>query len=377
MTAIVPLSEVTTINKQRFLAELGKLLTFMYEEDRQRAIAMYAKMFEDAPDEQALLQVLGSPTRQAVIVARAYNAKERKLQVEAQSRELEEDEQESPDYLLAIQEIYDKAIPEPVSGAPLEDQFSLFDEPEDEPEDEPDEEEALPVAPLPEEEDLTPPEEPVEPAPAAALPPDPVEPEPEAAEAEEAPADGDEVDAFLASFTIEGDELIDRQTEAEAQSEAEEAALPEEAAEPETPTAPEADSPDEEEAEDEDEADEEDEAPRAATTRRAKPLLLILYILLAIPVCLVGVAVLLIPTLLSLGLAVGVIAVGAALLITAFSGFAVLADILLVLGAALVVLALGLLLLWLFIWFIGGPIVGLIRGAFRLGGRWCYEEVAA
>ena len=61
---------MTTINKQKFLAELGKLLTFMYEEDRQTALAMYVKMFEDAEDERALLQALISPTRQAVIVAR-------------------------------------------------------------------------------------------------------------------------------------------------------------------------------------------------------------------------------------------------------------------------------------------------------------------
>ena len=80
-------SEVTDINRQKFLAELAKLLTFMYEEDRQEALAMYAGMFEDAEDEQALIQALVSPTRQAVVIARAYNDKERKLQVHAQSRE--------------------------------------------------------------------------------------------------------------------------------------------------------------------------------------------------------------------------------------------------------------------------------------------------
>ena len=61
---------MTAINKQRFLAELSKLLTFMYEEDRQTALAMYGRMFDEADDEQALLLELGSPTRQAVIVAR-------------------------------------------------------------------------------------------------------------------------------------------------------------------------------------------------------------------------------------------------------------------------------------------------------------------
>ena len=52
-----------------------------------------------------------------------------------------------------------------------------------------------------------------------------------------------------------------------------------------------------------------------------------------------------------------------------------IADILLVLGCALVVLALGLLLAWTFIWFIGGAIPGLIRGVSALRRKWCYKEV--
>ena len=43
---------------------------------------------------------------------------------------------------------------------------------------------------------------------------------------------------------------------------------------------------------------------------------------------------------------------------------------------SLVLLAVGLLFTWLFIWFIGGAIAGLIRGVIRLGGKWCYKEVA-
>ena len=38
-------------------------------------------------------------------------------------------------------------------------------------------------------------------------------------------------------------------------------------------------------------------------------------------------------------------------------------------------LALGLLLLWLFVWFVGGAIGGLIRAVTELGRKWCYEEV--
>ena len=39
-------------------------------------------------------------------------------------------------------------------------------------------------------------------------------------------------------------------------------------------------------------------------------------------------------------------------------------------------LALALLFLWLFVWFIGGAIVGLIHGLCVIGGKWCYKEVA-
>ena len=44
-------------------------------------------------------------------------------------------------------------------------------------------------------------------------------------------------------------------------------------------------------------------------------------------------------------------------------------------AAAVIVLALGLLLLWIFVWFIGGAIGGLIRNVLELGRKWCYEEV--
>ena len=101
-------SEVNVINKQKFLAELGKLLTFMYEEDRQTALAMYSRMFDQAEDEQALLSLLVSPTRQAVVVARAYNAKERRLQVHAQFRDQDGGDypqDEIPDFVLAIDKI--------------------------------------------------------------------------------------------------------------------------------------------------------------------------------------------------------------------------------------------------------------------------------
>ena len=128
---------VNNINKQRFLAELSKLLTFMYEEDRQEALAAYSRMFEEAEDEQKLLQILVSPTRQAVIVARAYDAKERKLQVQAQAREDRsgrEADGEEPAYPKAIGKVREEAVEkDALRAAVSEDQISFFAEAENEP----------------------------------------------------------------------------------------------------------------------------------------------------------------------------------------------------------------------------------------------------
>ena len=40
-------------------------MTFMYEEDRERALAMYSSLFDETDDETGVLQMLVSPTRQA------------------------------------------------------------------------------------------------------------------------------------------------------------------------------------------------------------------------------------------------------------------------------------------------------------------------
>ena len=120
---------MNTINRQKFLAELSKLLTFMYEEDRQRALSMYERMFDITEDEQGLIQHLMSPTRQAVIIARAYDAKERKLSVSSQLRgdTDETEESELPKFVLAINKIFDDLFPDSAEDALEEDQVSFFD----------------------------------------------------------------------------------------------------------------------------------------------------------------------------------------------------------------------------------------------------------
>ena len=357
---------MTDINKQKFLAELARLLTFMYEEDRQEALAMYEGMFDEAGDEQTLLQALVSPTRQAVVIARAYNAKERKLQVHAQSRE-DDNAEGDADFVLAINQVRSDALGEQETRPVVdENQFSLFDDLDAEP--------AAPEpAPVAAEEafPVVVPELPAEPAPEATPAEPELSPAPEAEEAvpeepvvEEAVAEGtvsgdvaDEVDAFLADFSLPDDVIA-----------------PDAASQPAEEEAPYVQEellriPDAEEAE--------EKYPIAETVRKPKVALLILFIILAIPLTLIGVVVLLIPTILFLALAAGTIIAGVMILSAAFSGFTMFSDLLVVLGLAIIVLALGLLFLWIFIWFIGGAIVGLVRSVVSLGEQWCYEEVAA
>ena len=359
-------SEVTDINKQKFLAELARLLTFMYEEDRQEALAMYEGMFDEAGDEQTLLQALVSPTRQAVVIARAYNAKERKLQVHAQSRE-DDNAEGDADFVLAINQVRSDALGEQETRPVVdENQFSLFDDLDAEP--------AAPEpAPVAAEEafPVVVPELPAEPAPEATPAEPELSPAPEAEEAvpeepvvEEAVAEetvsgdvADEVDAFLADFSLPDDVIA-----------------PDAASQPAEEEAPYVQEellriPDAEEAE--------EKYPIAETVRKPKVALLILFIILAIPLTLIGVVVLLVPTILFLALAAGTIIAGVMILSAAFSGFTMFSDLLVVLGLAIIVLALGLLFLWIFIWFIGGAIVGLVRSVVSLGEQWCYEEVAA
>lgn len=372
------------INKQKFLAELGRLLTFMYEEDRQTALAMYSKMFDDAAEEQALLQFLVSPTRQAVVLARSYDAKERKLQVHTQTREEDPNygdyNDQFPPFILAIDDLQQAAAAQgifaPLDTQPVvdEDQFSLFDDmsaPAEEP---------APVQPLTGE--------------AGQLPTVESVPAPEAAEAEPVkdPVSefADAVDAFLADFSIADGELISKHQE-NAGAEPQQAQEPEFDDEPirldtlpaqiplqdEEEYAPmQRPTPEEDLSSFEQSISPVEEDEPAAMVRKAKVFPLIVYIIFSIPITLLGVVLLLIPTIFSLSFAISFVSFGVLVLTGAFAGFSIFADLMVILGLALVLLAIGLLFTWLFIWFIGGAIAGLIRGVIRLGGRWCFKEVA-
>lgn len=348
----------------------------MYEEDRQTALAMYNQLFDEVDDEQGLLQLLVSPTRQAVVIARSYNAKERKLQVHAQSREESEtaDYGTAPEFIGVIDGILEEALSRqaPKTAEVSADQFSMFEDDFFAP---------TPEAPSAEAEvqpEATAAEAAVE-APAEASPAEAAETEAEAAEAE-APAPAapvDEVDAFIADFSIPADQQ-------EFAPEAGEQTAPAEAAEPAAEAAEDAESaegdsaPIEIEEEDVEEYDDgyydEDYEP----VRKPRVFLLILYILLAVPVGLLGILLLIVPTLLFLVLAGLIIAGGVMAVTSAFgSGIAVFADIMVIIGMAFILLALGLLALWIAVWLVGGAMVGLVRGLIHLGGKWCYKEVEA
>lgn len=333
-----------TINKQKFLAELGRLLTFMYDEDRQTALTMYERMFDETADEQGLVQLLVSPTRQAVVLARSYDAKERKLQIESRSRDdnYTPDPEDVPSFVFIIDKTAKQAAELGVKDVKVsEDQFSIFDEASEAPEAETAEEAEEPV-----------------PAPIA------VKEEADAADAEaEAQAEelsdveetANAVDAFLADFSVENGELVFNKAETEEEE------TPEVESEPVA----------------EPEAEVEDEAVAAPVCKtKTNVLLLILYIFFAIPVSLVGIAVLLVPAVLLLALAISLIGTGVSVFGMCFGNFVVIADLMVVLGAGLIISALGLLFAWLFIWFIIRVIFGFIRGVCRLGRKICCKEVA-
>ena len=372
----------------------------MYEEDRQTALAMYNRMFDEAESEQALLQYLVSPTRQAVILARAYNAKERKLQVHTQSREeYEQSTDEMPDFVLAINKLQDEASALKITVPQVsEDQISLFDDSDAVTET------ALAAQentePAADEEEAETQDEAEESPAQKEIPPMFADEPAEEAEPDETNDSvtrlADAVDAFLADFTISNDELIAKakpvaeEEEKAAEPEEEKPAAADEPAEvpaeetvTEQPEEAEVHEPvqaEPEETETETAAvgivETEEEDADAETVRKPIVPLLILYIIFAIPLGLIGILLLLIPALVSLSLAVTAGFLGIYGFAATFTGFAVLADILVVAGVSLILLALALLFLWLFVWFIGGAIVGLIHGLCVLGGKWCYKEVA-
>lgn len=350
---------MTIIDRQKYVAELGKLLSGMAPQDREAVLRGVNARFDEEGDDAAVIASLGSPTFAAVSVLRGYTPPE----------EGASDSVPMPEPRRARPE------PKPVEPEPIEPEPEEPAAPEEAGPEEPEAESAeadepAPVEPVPDEE----PTEPAEPAPEPEAPPAepetepepepeqpeiPAEPaEPEAAE-EPAEAEAPEDAAGPAEEPDEPDQPEEPGTEAEG---------PEEPAEPEEAEAPE-------------EAEENPDLPpfwggppELPKPPKAKVGLLILYIIL-------GVAVGLPLTVLFACVALGIFGCGGALIAAAallvsfcFLGMGVVADILLLAGAALVLAALGLLLLFFAVWFFIRCVVGFVNLILRKGREWCYDH---
>lgn len=357
-------SEVTHTDRQKYMAELSKLLTFMFKEDRAEILAHYNEMFDNAEDEEALMREFGSPTKLAVSISRSYDRDERKLSVNADEKGDAETAVRSPVPQQAVVEKPKEKSSEEYTGtyAEIVEEFRrqraleegteytpiFFDEPTEaanEPETveeveaaEETSEEAAPEA------DKAPESEETEGA----------EPEVEETEAEEAVAEDEPTEARAEEETVE--EEAEPEEAEEAPEEAEEA--PEEVKAPIEEPEPVA------------------EEPQKIAVAKTNVFLLILYLILAIPVGIVGIVLVIV-----LGAAAIIAAaVAAALAIKlfsfAFSGFVTLfADIFMSGGVGLIAAALAILLLWLGVWGIAAGVPGIVKGLRSLGRELCVKEV--
>lgn len=345
---------MTVIDRQKYVAELGKLLSGMAPQDREAVLRGVNARFDEEGDDAAVIASLGSPTFAAVSVLRGYTPPEEGA---SDSVPMPEPRRARPEPKPAEPEPEEPAAPEEAEPEEPEAESAEADEPSpDEPV--PEAESTEPAEPAPEPE--TPPAEPeTEPEPEPEQPEIPAEPaEPETAE-EPAEAEAPEDASEPAEEPEEPDEPEESGTEAEGPgepAESDEAEEPEEAEEnPDLP--PFWGGP-----------------PELPKPPKAKVGLLILYIIL-------GVAVGLPLTVLFACVALGIFGCGGALIAAAallvsfcFLGMGVVADILLLAGAALVLAALGLLLLFFAVWFFIRCVVGFVNLILRKGREWCYDH---
>ena len=105
--------------------------------------------------------------------------------------------------------------------------------------------------------------------------------------------------------------------------------------------------------------------------------LAVLYTLGAIVIGVPVLAVLLVLDLAVLAIGVACGAGGVGLIATAFIGLPMVADMLILLGGGAAVIAIALVVIWLAIWLFIRMVIGWIRLLVRLGKRWCRKEIAA
>lgn len=356
------LSEVTVIDRQKYIKELTKLLSGMAPADREAVLRGLSACFDERGDDDAVIRELGSPTFAAVQVLRGYTAP---------------DPEEHPEaYAVEPAPAEPAAAPEPVRG--------LEAAPEAAVEAEAGTESGTGAGPDDVQEAETVPEEP------------PLEPEgrpdvPEAAEP--AAVELPDVPAGPAEASGEGAEeprTAPEPPEAVEGPAAEEPAAVEPAAsgEPEVPE----DFPDIEaileeaaaEAAEEPEAREEEpeELPpeglgvpvHGPPRPRARPALLVLYGIAAVIIGLPVTALITAAALAVLGAAGGVLFAGGLAISFCFLGLTVVADILMCAGAGLILVGVGLPLAYFAVWIFVRGAIGFVNLVIKKGGDWCYDH---
>ena len=409
-------SEVTIIDRQKYVAELGKLLSGMARADREAVLRGVNARFDEAGDDDAVIAALGSPTFAAVSVLRGYTPPENLD---------EEDYPEEEEY----QYVEPAGAPAPDEGVNAAPEAASSEPDEASPGQTPPEAEEAPLEAAPEEpaagdgtvygpaEDAA--EEPDIQAGSAAE-------EPADAESEEPAQQAGENEAFNAAPEAEPGEP-DEALPGQVPPEPDEAPIEDEAAAEEqqitedyggavretvdigfdtievysdASSQPEPDMPEPEAAEYEpgaDEAFEEAAEPELPEEQEAfrepqpepeieynppieadKPKLrggrvfvsVLLGIIPGIPLAVVLIV-----------LALAILAVGAALVYAggvfisfAFLGMSVVADILLTVGFGMIVAAIGLPVAFLAVWFFLRCVVGLYSRMFAKAGAWCRGE---
>lgn len=366
------------------MAELSKLLAFMFKEDKEDILAQYNKMLDESDDEQALLESFGSPTKLAVTISRTYKRSERKLAVEADSKE---DKPAETEHIFVtpvkkektaevntglsdadiIEEIRrEKAEEEGVEYKPM-----FFDEPEQpaaeetvqpEPETEEDgtqiasDEESTVVEPeteVPVSEETENEEKSDETAPEEETQPE------EADEAEEEPAEETASDEAPVIETTEADRQTEETETAETGEEPADVAPVEDSYAPELVF----------------EELESIELPEETTRYKTNVALLILYLIFAIPISAVLIVLALAVAVVLVALGVSLITIGVEAIGFAFAKLVIFADIMLCAGAVLIAFAVALILLWIGVLVLVRGISGIVRGAKALGRSFCVKEV--
>ncbi len=313
----------------------------MYEEDQQAVLSKYSALFNEAADETELSAFLASPTRQAVLLARAYNAKERKLQINSTSRAddmyEDEDSDEVPAFMQVVEQIREDAQQRGILSQQRESK-SVW----------PDTQASRDDAQEP---SYSPAKRVIEEAPVEEEQPSEFDYKPEITQVEQ--DDEELVFDNVPDFDKESDK------ENESPAKTKDSSIPDLNMEFGNEGYGRKRS-----------RNGDDEAERKVVVPLA-----VLYALIAIPITVLISCIILIPTFASLGISAACLYIGFKVTLGAFAGFSMFSDIMVVLGSGVIILALGLLFLWLFIWFIGGAIAGIINSVIKLGGKWCSKEV--